>query len=393
MRKKFKLKSLLLLIAALANYTSANALGHTKLNNDDAVMYQSSEASSTVGDLQTVVNYLENAEHFYLPNYQCEGIWKNKELNLRRFRIRDLEIVTKDLTAHASAPNITKSEFIYGGEAVLVNHTDLFQTIQSSEFDITYSQSQSTSTMHAWNVGFTISGSMKTPEAPTVGGSFSLGYNGSVTNATESSEAKKYTAKASGININPHSYALVTVLFKKTTLAGDYTFSQTMSGTMNPRYDIYCGGWVMANYDRPTYSINHFLNNNYKLESLPSGMLQGPDTGKQNGDFYLKGYGKYTIDTGSDFRIDVYSCSKDSDTPPCDHRLYEPAANSLTLRSMPNNIKTYDVKSMPNKIEIDVRDHGKESDSYSVNNILSDFNTKKISTTQVAPKPDLKSPF
>ncbi|MFN8771278.1 MAG: ETX/MTX2 family pore-forming toxin [Neisseriaceae bacterium] len=334
---------------AIANASKNQSLdeGHNshKLNSK-LLIDQSSETDQ-------LKNYLSQARYFNISESQlCRDGSKPVVVN---FYIAEYDPNIVDISATASVPGQTTDyKNLYNGKYKLLNKSYANQNMNTPEFQQEYYMAKSTSTTKGWNIG----GTTKLSFFYIYEIGVQAGYNNSNSSSVESSERQIFKVSTSPVLVPAQSYAIVNTRYAQTSLNGTYNFTQKMSGTMRPMYHLVCNdGTKISDFTPPkTHYINYFLRKNYNLRYLPTGIT--PDVNLYSPYFTAKGNGVYSIQQGAEFTATAYGCKPTDTISPCNpDYFYHPDDGAII----------YDGNST--------------------------YTAGEKSTSQIIPKPDLRSPF
>ncbi|MEB9738499.1 ETX/MTX2 family pore-forming toxin [Bacillus thuringiensis] len=120
----------------------------------------------------------------------------------------------------AMEPQVISTTPLWAGQSDLENATDDEQTLNSTEFKKTYSNTTTTSTENGFMIGQETEGKVGIPFVAEGKVTIKTEYNFNHTNGYETSESVEYIAPSQSIKVPPHTIARVTALLDVKKIKG-----------------------------------------------------------------------------------------------------------------------------------------------------------------------------
>lgn len=305
----------------------------------DGTSVNTNESGDVLVPLSTISAINNNVYQILIGGPSLSGWYSNYSLDNENYNMDyNLNPTGQDLSNYSSfvmINNDMESSFspLYAGGNTYNNPSDLTQTLTTSVYSQTVTNSYTTSTTTSWNFTFGEKSSLKVPiligEA-TGEVSWSIGVNTSSSDTSSTSISQTYSISPQNVLIPPHSNAQVAVYFNVASVSGTYT-------TYTRVPDIIQFNSISS----PDSSASHSL-----YVSLPAAFQSDPtdfsflSTVSESAGLYVKGSGNYTSQNGTDFIVNV------TITPESASSASAKSLNALTGNS---NKKTYSyhVKAIP----------------------------------------------
>lgn len=269
----------------------------------------------------------------FLVNYYDRYMKKNNLGAVARFPENNDFEVKNSYGKLVMEPEVISDNPLWAGQSDLRNDTDREQTLSSSEFHKTFTNTTTSSTDHGFTVGSETE--VKTGIPFLAEGKISLKaeYNFNSTQANETSETVEYIAPSQSIIVPPHTIARVNAVLDVRKIKGKMDlYSEIGLKEKNFDYDKL----PISSYGQLSWvSLGSIYEDAYNEAKL-SGTADVPDIkvisrSSNNPDYFLaSGTGSFESEYGSIFNVQVeYISTKNQEVKKTENFTIQPRITSI----------------------------------------------------------------